>query len=515
MINIFSGRENWQVRLSSLVQFLLRWGWFLLLCVVVTTLVSFLLPDPPTSVTYQATLQVQVILPATQTTQVNMLTSTNFYASLFTSPTTISLILPQYPGLAISDLQPLIAATPVTGTAIVQLSAMGTSISDSDKLVNAIYTAAVQEIQTKQSSMSGKLAVALSSELAKSKQDAQDSAILLQNMAAAHQTNTFAYIEQESLYHEQLQRVEAVSQALTTLDQQGMGNTGILKTLNATPQITTITQTASTRQQRLQLSPLVGLLMGLGGVLLANTFSTRLPLRGKKRAMFLPGIVSTIPVLTGLRTNRLQVIQNTSPCTALFRHLRYQAGEHETPLNLISITSARGHEGKSLVATGLALAAAQSGLRTLLIDANPQHPVLHSWFHLPNTQGLLNSIASVESNSPQLPPLMRTFYQKVSLLPLGTSIASKDALAEALPIQSLRVLRKQLLSQADLVIFDGPPLLSDTNASHLVQIADMTLLVVDAQQSQTSWIIEAQNLLSTLGVSSAIVLNRTDGDTVE
>jgi Mrp family chromosome partitioning ATPase len=514
MLDTVLSRKSWLVHLATALRFLLRWGWFLLLCIVATTLTSLLLPDPPPVATYQASLQVQVILPTGHNSLVGTATSTSFYAGLFMSPATISLLLPQYPGQSVSDLQPLILATPVTGTAIVQLSAQGDSAADASKLVNAVYQAAVQEIQTKQSKMTNNLTLILTAELAQSKQDAQDSAIRLQNMTTAHQTDTYAYMEEQSLYREELQRVNAVNQSLLALDQQDFGHVGILRLLDTTPAITTTTQIISTQHQRMMLSPLVGLLMGLGGVLLADTFSTRLPLRGKKRERILPGIVATLPVLPGLRSRRLQMLQQTSPCTALFRHLRYQASEHETPLSIITVTSAKKREGKSLVATALALAAAQSGLRTLLIDANPQHPILHCWFQLPNMQGLLNTIEPTEQNNMLLPPVMRTPYPKVSLLPIGTSTTSKNPLAEALPIASLRALRKHILAQAEIVIFDGPPLLSDANAAHLVQIADLTLLVVDAHHSQSTWIIEAENLLSTLGAPSAIVLNRADADSV-
>ena len=173
------------------------------------------------------------------------------------------------------------------------------------------------------------------------------------------------------------------------------------------------------------------------------------------------------------------------------------------------------HEGKSTAAISLALAAAQSGLRTLLIDAHPQHPILHHWFHLPNEQGLLNSLRHRDTSNPALPPVMRTFYQNVSLLPIGNSDQAISLLTEDLPIDALHTLKKQLLTQADIVIFDGPPLLDDANATHLAQISDATVLVVDAQRSQSTWIIQAENLLSVLGVSSATLVNRTDVDTVE
>ena len=513
MIETF--RDSWLSHLAPYLRFVWRWGWFLLLSMLVPTVISLLLPDAPASTSYQATLKIQVILPLAQNTAVGMDTSTKFYAALFTSPATISLLLPEYHGETISDLQPLILATPVATSSIVELSASGDSAHNASQLVTDIYSAALKELQDRRSNLTNSLTIALNNELTQSKQDAQNSLNQLQNLAAAHLTATYAYLEQESLYHEELQRVDAVNQAIQVLNQQGFRQNSILKPLDATPMMTTMTQISYTQHQRIMLSPIVGLLMGLGGILLASTFSTRLPLRGKRRDMLFSGIITTMPIFSGLRSNRLLVLQQTSPCTTLLRHLQYQAREYEVPLNLITVTSPKRHEGKSIAATSLALAAAQSGLRTLLIDAHPQHPILHHWFHLPNEQGLLNSLRHRATSNPALPPVMRTFYQNVSLLPIGNSDQAASILTEDLPIDALRTLKKQLLTQADIVIFDGPPLLDDANATHLAQISDATVLVVDAQRSQSTWIIQAENLLSVLGVSSATLVNRTDADAVE
>src|SRR5579875_367222 len=260
-----------------------RWGWFLLLSMAVTTVISLLLPEAPAPASYQATLKVQVILPPDQNTAGHMNTATTFYASLFTSPATLSLLLPAYHDTTVNNLQTLITATPVTNSAVVELSATGDTAQDASNLVMAAYNAALQELQNKRLTLTKSLAVALRNELAQSQQAVQNTENQLQSLATAHLTSTYAYLEQESLYREELQRIDAVNQALQTLNQQSFGQDSILKLLNTTPMTTTIEQVTYTQQQRVMLSPVAGLLMGLGGVLLANTFSTSLLSSGKQR----------------------------------------------------------------------------------------------------------------------------------------------------------------------------------------------------------------------------------------
>jgi non-specific protein-tyrosine kinase len=257
--------------------------------------------------------------------------------------------------------------------------------------------------------------------------------------------------------------------------------------------------------------------MGLGGVLLASRFSNTLPLQAKRRAMVLPHITEVVPVLPKLHSNRLQVLQKaSSPSLQVLRHLRYQASEHEQRLQLITITSPKGREGKSTLATSLALAAAQSGQRTILVDANPRKPVLHTWFKLPNTHGTLDTIRSLAGDTVDPSPIRVTSIMKLGLISIGNADQkeSSDTLKEPLRVDGLEPFTELLRSQADLVIFDGPSLLTDAGGTNLVMLSDVVLLVVDVQKSQSTTVLEASALLSEMGVSFATVLNRARSEAV-
>src|SRR5207253_6813179 len=57
-------------------------------------------------------------------------------------------------------------------------------------------------------------------------------------------------------------------------------------------------------------------------------------------------------------------------------------------LRVISVTSTIPSEGKSLVASNLAIVSAQTGLRTLLVDADLRRPSVHKAFQLHSPIGL-------------------------------------------------------------------------------------------------------------------------------
>ncbi|HLX39848.1 MAG TPA: AAA family ATPase, partial [Ktedonobacteraceae bacterium] len=284
------------------------------------------------------------------------------------------------------------------------------------------------------------------------------------------------------------------------------------------PVITTIPGTGPTQGLRLALSPLIGLIMGLGGVILANNFSNSVPLRGKRREEVLPRITAVFPKLPKLKEDRLRVLERTSSeCLPLLRRLRYQSSEFEKPLHVITVTSPKGREGKSTLASSLAFAAAKSGMRTILVDANVARPVLHTWFHIANGSGTVDVINALAAGMPTPLPLAGTSIAELAVLPIGLKKSQKTSggFEEELRSDGLRAFFDGLSSQSDLIVIDGPSLLTDVGTANLLMLSDAVLLTVDAQKSKSTQVLEAEEMLTKLKVSFSIVLNRTMLKTVE
>lgn len=525
-------KANWPSWLAPYGTFLLRWGWFVVLSMILTTLCSSFLRGIPSADSYQATLQVQVRMHVSKDGIDALNNNTQVFSGLFTSPGTLRLVLPKHQELQLSDLQGLVSATPVEDTDVILLNALGDMPQAAATLVIDVYQAFLHEISTSRSLVIDGLNAALSAELNQCENDISNSAAKLQSLRAAHQEFSSQYRLLNALYKEQQKRAEIISAFLTRLGLQQAGRSDtvtlgsnspyigdeILTLASSAPVITTIPGTESTHSQRIALSPLVGLIMGLGGVLLASRFSNTLSIRSKEREKALPHIKAAFPAMTELRDTRLQLLkQESTQLLTLLRHLRYQANEHERRLQLITVTSPMGQEGKSTIATSLAIASAKTGLRTLLVDANPRRPTLHRWFNLPNTTGMLDAIRSLAVGATGPKPILSTFIMNLSLLPIGNAEQNRplDMLEEPLRLDGLRPFTKLLCNEADIIIFDGPSLLNDAGTSNLVLLSDAVLLVVDAQRSQSTTVVEAETLLSRMRVSFATVLNRAKPESVE
>lgn len=519
-----SNLASWRIWQAQFNRFLLHWGWYVILSMGVVSLCSYFIADAPSVNSYQATLLVQVNFPVNGGGISDLNSTTTLFTQLLISPDTLNLALPklnkleQFRDLQVSDLQGLITTSAVTNTNEVQLTATATTPQDAATLVTSVYQAFLQKAHTDRSSIVDGLRSALLAQLKHDQNDLANTNATLQNLQATGNTSTYQYRLFSNLAKEQQDLVNTINSSLVTLGQQGYGDHDFVQLGKDAPDIATIPGIAQSQQQRLALSPLVGLLMGLGGVLLANRFSNRLPLRGKKRAMILPHITTIIPVIPNLRKGRLQALKQETSCYLPFlRRLHYQAGELNRRLKLITISSPKGREGKSTIAVNLALASTQTGLRTLLVDANAQRGALHTWFQLSNTNGTLDAIRSLAQGAANFPGILHTSITNLGLVPIGNEklTALSNLMEEPLQVEGLRPFLEMLVGQADIVILDGPSLLNSTDAVNLASLSDMVVLVVDAKKSKSAEVLEAESLLLELGVFSVTVLNRAKRDLVE
>lgn len=526
-IGTFQRGANWRSKLSLSTKFLRRWGWFILLSVILMTVCSYVIPDSASSDSYQATLQVQV-RSAGNGISTDGKATTSFFAGLLASPGILNLALtrlhayPQFKDYQLVDLQNgLVTASVIRKTNVISLTGYGETLKDASLIATSVYNALIEKIHLDRSVVIDGINMYLNDEAVQVQNELANTETTLRQLAATNQTTSSQYTLFSNMHVVQKRRLDTINRLQLILRQQGYDN--LLDLASATPAVTTVPAATATRNDRLTLSPLIGLLMGLGGALVASRFSTSLPLRGKKRNLVLPQVVAAVPVFQNLRevqtsqellAQRLQ--RHAFRLMPLLRRMRYQASEHEERLQLITVSSPHESEGKSTVATCMAIAAAQSGLRTLLVDVNPRRPVVHSYFQLPDASGSLNAIRSLAIGTIEQAPVHSTVLPKLGILPIGKLPRnSETAWEEPLRVDGLRPFIERLRQQADMIICDGPSILYDTNISGLATLSDAVLLVVDAQKSQSAAVLEATTRLSEIGASFSIVLNSASSGFVE
>jgi capsular exopolysaccharide synthesis family protein len=170
----------------------------------------------------------------------------------------------------------------------------------------------------------------------------------------------------------------------------------------------------------------------------------------------------------------------------------------------VLVTSAGPQEGKTTTAVYLALAAAMAGRRTVLVDADLRLPSIHQFFSLDGTRGLSDVIAGQIS----LQPVQVGENMDLKVLRAGTRAPDP---ANLLDSTAMRSLVQELRQQADIIIFDSPPLLSAVDSLVLAGMSDAVLLVCVPGASHRRALTRARVLLNTVGAHiSGVVLNKLE-----
>jgi len=136
------------------------------------------------------------------------------------------------------------------------------------------------------------------------------------------------------------------------------------------------------------------------------------------------------------------------------------------------ITSSVPGEGKTSAAIALAVSAARSGQKCVLVDCDLRHPSVHASFGMKNVKGLSSFLAGQEKLGDVLEADLRSGLR---VLPAGPPVPHPEDL---LGSQEMRDLLRRLEELFDLVILDTPPLLAVSDALVLVRNVDKTIYLV-------------------------------------
>ncbi len=200
-----------------------------------------------------------------------------------------------------------------------------------------------------------------------------------------------------------------------------------------------------------------------------------------------------------------------------FRKLRtsIQFADLDHPMRTLLVTSPMPTDGKSFVATNLAVAIAQSGKSVILVDSDLRHPVQHRAFDLPKYPGLREGLIAGQDvtgergeNEAVVPPdlLQATGVEDLHILTAGERTPNP---AEVLGSQTFQRFAARLTEQADYVIFDSPPVLAVTDAVVLSHMTDGVILVLDCGQTRIPAAAQAMERLREVGSRVlGAVLNR-------
>ncbi len=177
-------------------------------------------------------------------------------------------------------------------------------------------------------------------------------------------------------------------------------------------------------------------------------------------------------------------------------------------LRSIMLTSATPSEGKSTVAAHLAIANADRGKKTLLVDGDLRRPSLHTKFGLSPSAGL----SSVLNGEVRWQEVVLAIDGKPNLFFLPSGPGSHRAADLVGP--RLSSLLDEIGKEYDLVILDSPPLLGFAECLQMATAADGVLIVSLAGQTRRKSVATVVSTLRRLRANIiGVVLNQVSQHT--
>ena len=144
----------------------------------------------------------------------------------------------------------------------------------------------------------------------------------------------------------------------------------------------------------------------------------------------------------------------------------------DKPLRSLVVTSTMPAEGKTMTAINLAIAYAQAGKRTLLVDTDMRKPRLHAVFKCRGDVGISNLLASGSMDPESV--IAPTDIENLFYLPTGPVPPNPVEMLDSVRFGKLI---EELLKRYELLIFDSPPALNLVDALVIGKRVDGLVLV--------------------------------------
>ncbi len=275
---------------------------------------------------------------------------------------------------------------------------------------------------------------------------------------------------------------------------------------------------------KLPLNLAVGLMLGLamgGGIMvlidaLDNTVKsdhdvtkyTSRPILG-----MLPAVdASTVKSLEVFGESALDTLTHTAPRSSfaegiksLRANLMFMAPDN--PPKLLLMTSPGPSEGKTLTSVNMAIALAQSGLRTLIVDTDLRRPRVHKALGASNEVGL-SSMITGDTTLEQA--VKDTGIENLSILACGPIPPNPSELLQSDKFQKIV---EEMKGSYDRILFDSPPLAAVADALVLSHTVDAVMLILKFGQTRQELLRRSIEQLEAIGAPFiGCVLNNISAD---
>ncbi len=254
------------------------------------------------------------------------------------------------------------------------------------------------------------------------------------------------------------------------------------------------------RARVMGIALVLGLMLGAGLALLLDLLDQKLHSAEEISAVLGLPVLGAVPSMSGRESiiDRGQKVHLDSGSRAAeaYRTIRTAVffGAPKDEAKTVLITSPAPLDGKTSLVSNLAIAMAQAGQKTLIIDADFRRPMQHEIFKLNHDhKGLSSVLAGTTTLQDAIQP---TEIKDLEVLPSGPAVPNPS---EMLNSYTFARTLEHLCERYDRIVIDSPPVVSVTDSQILAAICNITLLVLRAERSTRKAGQQARDALSSVG----------------
>lgn len=258
-------------------------------------------------------------------------------------------------------------------------------------------------------------------------------------------------------------------------------------------------------------SLVLGLLLGIGFAILREKMDWKLRGTEEISAILDVPVLGVVPSMDGRTKKELTAygqkvhLEPKSSAAEAYKTIRTAVffGVPKGQARTILITSPSVSDGKTTMVSNLAIAIAQAGQKTLIVDADFRKPMQHKIFGFDD--GSQKGLSSILAGEVSIDDAIRKCpTDGLELLASGPEVPNPS---ELLNSEAFANLLKELTHRYDRIVIDSPPITPVADSQILAAICDITILVVRAEKSTKKASLHAREALVGVGahVLGAIV----------
>lgn len=492
-----------------------RWWWVLVLCPLVAAVAAY-----GVSRSLPRVYEGDAILVIDQNQSAGAATYNDIqaaqqlattYSTLATTRPVLTAVIQQL-GLQTTpdQLAKQLTVTPVNNTQLLKIAADDRSPEMAANIANAVGQAFINQLKAQQSATVGSSGTEIQTNIntVKARIDS-DSARLtqLQGQPDATSASVQAQITQlQTQLNQDQATYTSLLQAQQQMDLAAAQNGAQVRIAEQAVPPRTFVQPRITLNTA--VAGLLGLLLACGIVLVVGYIDDTVKTSDDVQRVTGRTALGLIPTLRSPDAVEALAHPNAA-ATEAYRTMRtnFQFANVGDSIHSLVVTSFRPGDGKTTTIVNFGAVLAQGGQRVILVDADLRKPQVHKHFPgLTTRTGLTNLLLS--TTDVNLRPLLRqTPIPGLRVLPAGPLPPNPP---DVLNAPRMRRIVEQLAEEADIVLFDAPPM-AVSDALILGGIVDSVMLVVTHGRTRTSELQHAiQEVAQTGTPLIGVVINQVE-----